>query len=44
MVAKKKQIDSVNEPSSQLYQAAAKSNISKILDWLKSYQIAKYFN
>ncbi|WP_339698782.1 hypothetical protein [Algoriphagus aquimarinus] len=35
MVTKKKHIDTVNEPSSQLYQAAAKSNISKILDLAK---------
>ncbi len=35
MVAKKKHIDTVNEPSSQLYQAADKSNISKILDLAK---------
>ncbi len=35
MLAKKKDIDTVNEPSSQVYQAVAKSNLSKIVDLAK---------
>ncbi|SFT41301.1 hypothetical protein SAMN04489724_0646 [Algoriphagus locisalis] len=35
MEAKKKHIDTVNEPSGQVYQTASKSNISKILDLAK---------
>lgn len=32
MTAKKKHIDTVNEPLGQVYQAVAKSNLSRVLD------------